>query len=244
MKREHRPLARHKFVSSISFFLLLAAFILLLLVAISLPIVKAVYLISVKADVSGLPLTSAATELRFGVWGVCASSTLDAPGIFTNRGTCIGPQLGYDIPDSLLNLVGINTALADAVLHGLLVVLVLHPIAAALSCLCFLAALFLGSHCSAIFALIITIVSAILATVVLAIDLALVIATRDNVNDLIGGTSLVVEFGNGVWMVLGAVVCSWLAVIFLSARSCYCCGVRRHDHDHYDHHHHHSHHSY
>ncbi|KAG9221239.1 hypothetical protein CCMSSC00406_0008926 [Pleurotus cornucopiae] len=204
MKREHRPLARHKVVSSISFFLLLAAFILLLLVAISLPIIKAVYLISVKADVSALPLTSAATELR-GIAALTAHSTLNAPGIFTNRGTCIGPQLGYDIPDSLLSLVGINTALADAVLHGLLVVLVLHPIAAALSCLCFLSALFLGSHCSAIFALILSIVSAILATVVLAIDLALVIATRDNVNELIGGTSLVVEFGNGVWMVLGAV---------------------------------------
>ncbi|KAJ8454552.1 hypothetical protein ONZ45_g19261 [Pleurotus djamor] len=164
MKPEHKPLARHKFVSGVSFILLLTAFILMLLVALSLPIIKAVYLIVVKANVSGLPLTSAATELRFGVWGVCASSSLNAPGILTNRGDCYGPQLGYDIPDFILSILGISRALADAALHGLLVVLVLHPIAAALSCVGFATSLFLGSHCSAIFTLILTIISAILNT--------------------------------------------------------------------------------
>ncbi len=34
------------------------------------------------------------------------------------------------------------------------------------------------------------------------------------------------EFGDGVWMVLAAVLSTWIAVGFLSARACYCCGVR------------------
>jgi hypothetical protein len=63
---------RHCVVSGFSFILLVAAFILLLLVAVSLPILKPVYLLGVKSTSIGQPMTSNATELRFGVWGVCA----------------------------------------------------------------------------------------------------------------------------------------------------------------------------
>jgi hypothetical protein len=53
------------------------AFILLLLVGISLPIVKAVYLLSLQANVSEDTIaTDVATELRFGVWGVCATRSV------------------------------------------------------------------------------------------------------------------------------------------------------------------------
>ena len=50
------------------------AFVLMLLVALSLPIIKPVFLLSVVATtVSELPETNLATELRFGVWGFCAT---------------------------------------------------------------------------------------------------------------------------------------------------------------------------
>lgn len=54
--------------------LLLIAFVLLLLVSISLPIVKAVYLFTLQAkDAEDLQPTSIGTEVRFGVWGYCAT---------------------------------------------------------------------------------------------------------------------------------------------------------------------------
>ena len=62
----HKPLRHHRIVSSASFFLLLGAFILYLLVALSLPIIKGVYILSLQAKVQpGQPNTSIGTELRW-----------------------------------------------------------------------------------------------------------------------------------------------------------------------------------
>lgn len=61
----HKPLRHHRIVSGTSFFLLLGAFILYLLVALSLPIIKGVYLLSLQAKVQpDQPETSIGTELR------------------------------------------------------------------------------------------------------------------------------------------------------------------------------------
>lgn len=76
-----------------------------------------------------------------------------------------------------------------------------------------------------IFTLFMAIVTAIIASIVLGVDLALVIIARNAVKEL-EDLKFEVEFGNGVWMVLAAVILTWLAVVFLSARACYCCGVR------------------
>lgn len=62
----HKPLRHHRIVSGTSFFLLLGAFILYLLVALSLPIIKGVYLLSLQAKVQpDQPNTSIGTELRW-----------------------------------------------------------------------------------------------------------------------------------------------------------------------------------
>ena len=54
--------------------LLFAAFLLQLLVALSLPIIKPVYLLAVvSATRDRIVPTAIATELRFGVWGYCAT---------------------------------------------------------------------------------------------------------------------------------------------------------------------------
>ncbi|KAF8070397.1 hypothetical protein FPV67DRAFT_1487224 [Lyophyllum atratum] len=234
MKASHRPLARHRFVSAVSCILLIGAFVLLLLVAISLPILKPVYLLSVKSTVTGEVPSSVATELRFGVWGLCASSVLNQPTWFTNNGICYGPMLGYDIPSDLTNVAG-SFAISSlmSVEKSLLVILVLHPIAAGFSFIGFVFAFFLGPHGIAIFTLIVTIIAGIVGSIVLAIDLALVIIVRKKIIDQLP-YHFEVLFGPGTWMVLAAVAMTWLAVVFLSARACYCCGVRRH----HDHHHH------
>jgi hypothetical protein len=71
-----KPLAGHRIVSTFSFLLLVATFLLLLLVGLSLPILKSVYVLSVKATPSNQPQSSVATQLKFGVWGFCASRSV------------------------------------------------------------------------------------------------------------------------------------------------------------------------
>jgi hypothetical protein len=53
--------------------LLFTAFFLLLLVGLSLPIIKSVYIMELEGIPQDQPPTSIATRLQFGVWGVCAS---------------------------------------------------------------------------------------------------------------------------------------------------------------------------
>ena len=147
-------------------------------------------------------------------------STLDT-------GECYGPQLGYTIPTSLLSAVGLSTDLANVAETGLLLILSLHLVAAALSTIIFVLSLFLHSHTVAILTLIVAIVAAIVGSVVFAADVALVIVVKDNIDLLFSGANFSVQFGNGVWMILVAMVLTWVAVVVLSARACYCCGVRR-----------------
>ena len=55
-------------------FCLFAAFLLFLLVALSLPIIKSIYLLQLDGITSSTqPTTSVGTRLRFGVWGFCAT---------------------------------------------------------------------------------------------------------------------------------------------------------------------------
>lgn len=73
--------------------------------------------------------------------------------------------------------------------------------------------------------LFLAIISGIVTTIVFGIDLALGIVARNELAQ-IQDLKFEVVFGNGFWMVLVAVIAIWLAVVFLSARACYCCGVR------------------
>jgi hypothetical protein len=134
--------------------------------------------------------------------------------------------LGYDVPDYVATDIGLSPTLIAVVQKALLVVLVFHPIVAGMSLLNFIAAFFLGSHTIAILVLVFTILTSIVATVALGIDLGLVLAAKAELTTL-SNVHFEVIFGNGVWMILTAVVLCWLAIITLSARTCYCLGVSR-----------------
>lgn len=70
----HKPLVHYRYISLAAFLLLFIAFIIALLIALSLPIIKTVYLLRVDAIVNpNQPRTNIATVLKFGVWGVCAT---------------------------------------------------------------------------------------------------------------------------------------------------------------------------
>lgn len=68
-----RPLQRHLVVSLSTFTIFLTAFLLYLLVGLSLPITPSIYIIEVSAVNSTNPISDADTTLYFGVWGVCAT---------------------------------------------------------------------------------------------------------------------------------------------------------------------------
>jgi len=139
-------------------------------------------------------------------------------------GLCYGPSAGYKIPDSILNVTG-YPAPAKAVLEGLTVLLVLHPVVAGLSFAGAITSLFLSSRAMHIISLIFTIINTFLSSIVLAADIAIIVIARDRVPGLTGG-NFDIEWGNAVWMALVGVVLSWLGIILLSIPVCGCCGVR------------------
>ena len=68
-----RPRKNMAIPTTLSPILLLCATVLLVLVSLSAPIIKSIYLLNIHAeDEPGIPLDGA-TQLNFGVWGYCAS---------------------------------------------------------------------------------------------------------------------------------------------------------------------------
>ncbi|KAF8633405.1 hypothetical protein AX17_004576 [Amanita inopinata Kibby_2008] len=200
MAHKFRPLARHRALASFAIFLLLAAFVLLLLVAISLPIIKPIYILALQAT-THVQGTVVATQLRFGVWGVCAANAVgNQPATLAD---CIGPQLGYQVPPSLTSFIGLDQTTTTILTKALLVLLILHPIAAGLALLSLLFTFFLASHFVSILALLFAILSGIASTIVFAADIAIVVIARNKVRTLTD-SQFDVLFGNGVWMVLAA----------------------------------------
>jgi hypothetical protein len=154
-------------------------------------------------------------------------SVFDQPDLpnNTNNGLCFGPQLGYTVPPDIRSLINVSDGVVNAVETSLRVILVLHPVAAGLAFITFITSLFLASHAVSILTLFLAIIAGILGTIVFGIDLALGIIVRNEIKTF-EQFQLEVEFGNGVWMVLVGVALTWITVVLLSARACYCCGVR------------------
>ena len=87
-----------------------------------------------------------------------------------------------------------------------------------------------------IFSLVITIIGAILSTVVFGIDVAIVNAARTGVKQYLGeNTNISILYGREVWMSLVAVILLWVAVVANSVVSCYCCGRVRWNNQECDH---------
>jgi len=226
--RHHRHRNRRHAV--VTGFCLITAFTLLLFVALSLPIIKSVYLLKFNGHAaSDVPATSIGTELRFGVWGFCVTSVLNRPTLLANNGRCLGPQLGYTIDPEIIKAVTNEPDLANLILKGITVLLVLHPIAAGLA---FLTLLPVIASCCVyhaapwVISLMLSVATAIVSSIVFAADLALVIVARHKIKSD-SAVNVTLSFGNGVWMVLVGMLFTWVAMVLLSARICGCCGLGR-----------------
>lgn len=213
-------------------FLLFAAWLLLLLVSLSLPIIKPIYILEVEAKVTPTIQTSVATSIRFGVWGMCLGAYSFGPdgATWNDAGSCTSPKLGYTVDDAVLQLTG-QKDLAKIALQALMGVLILHPIACGLVFLSLIASLVTTWHpvrALNVISLITVILSAVAATIVFVIDVVLIPVARAKVEEATKD-ALTVAFGNAAWMTLGSVIALWLGVIGASIIACGCfgCGKRR-----------------
>jgi len=220
-------------------FFLLAAFVLLLLVTLSVPIIHSIYLLTATANisVSVLGFTGGVYEdVNFGIWGWCASPrNVDVLGATTSvePAQCSAPHLGYTFDSTVLSLLqvqNLSPSEVQDISRGITAALVLHPIAAGLT---FLALLFSLHHAftsrpsrlSVIVTLPLTILASLVTTVIFAVDVAFIVIARNQLtSDTSGAVSL--GFGNAVWMVLGAMIALWLGIIAVSLGVC-CNGSRR-----------------
>lgn len=204
-------------------FLIFVAFLLLLLVSLSIPIIKTISVLNIAANIqSGIGNAGISGGVKFGLWGYCVSDiTASAFGFDQSRaGYCSKSKLGYDIDSQVLDTLGLDN-LDDIISHGLTFVLVLHPIACGLAFLALLFALMLifrPARLASAVALIFSVLAAIVATIAFAIDVALTTIARNKIGDATDG-NLKVTYGAVPWMTLGAMVALWAATVGA------CCGI-------------------
>lgn len=139
---------------------------------------------------------------------------------------CVGPRLGYQITPSLTSAVGLSAQATQILSKALVILLILHPVAAGLALIALFFSLFLHSTCAAVFASLSAILSGLAGGIVFAADIAVVIVARQKLA-AVTNSQFTVIFGDGVWMVLAAVCLTWVAIFVLLARACHCCGVKR-----------------
>ncbi|KAI0647186.1 pali-domain-containing protein [Trametes meyenii] len=208
---------------------LFVAFLLLLLVSLSLPIIKSIFLFRLVANSSASFLDSSASgQVRFGVWGYCTSAiTVEVIGVdHETAGQCSSAHLGYQFDPTVAHALHVN-GFTDTISRTLSAVLVLHPIACALTFLALVASLFITSRRSpytisrpaALTTLGVGLLAAVITTIIFLVDVIFVAVVRHRINDESHGV-LQLSWGNAVWLTLGATIALWGAIVSDCAGIC------------------------
>ncbi|KAI9065141.1 pali-domain-containing protein [Trametes sanguinea] len=214
---------------SITPFFLFVAFLLLFLVSLSLPIIKSIFLFQLAADASASFLDSSASgEVRFGVWGYCISAiTVEVIGIdHETAGKCSSPHLGYQFDSDVANALHVED-LTNAISRALSAVLVLHPIACALTFVALVTSLFITrrhspdtvSRPAALATMGVALLAAVLTTLSFLLDVIFVAVVRHKVDNEADGV-LHLSWGNAVWLALGATIALWRSIVSDCAGIC------------------------
>ncbi|KZT26306.1 pali-domain-containing protein [Neolentinus lepideus HHB14362 ss-1] len=204
-------------------FLLFSAFLLLLLVSISAPIIKTIYIFKLYANVAvGVLSADARSNARFGVWGYCVEgiSVSILGQTETTPTSCSKRHLGYDLSGIIGSANGYNPRVLSKALTA---VLVLHPIACGLTFLALTTSFAMLRPGTARGASILTLIFGLLATLVTTavflVDVIMVAVVRTKVHNESDGV-IWLTFGNAVWMALGATVALWLSLTGACAGIC------------------------
>ncbi|KZT68218.1 pali-domain-containing protein [Daedalea quercina L-15889] len=221
-------------LAAVAPFFFFVAFLLLLLVSLSVPIIKPIYLFHLVGHETS-SLYTATGSAWFGVWGYCISP-VDVSVLGNSVDTsasCSKAQLGYDLNQNILTEIGasalhLNTSTISKATSA---VLVLHPIATGFAFLALVSSLFAIhrrtgnglSRGASLITLITGSLAALLTTVVFLIDVIFVAVIRHRVRSESDG-EFTLNWGNAVWMALGATIALWIALVGVSADIC--CGRR------------------
>ncbi|KAJ7156071.1 pali-domain-containing protein [Mycena crocata] len=211
--------------------LLAIAFLLLLLVTLSVPIIKTIFLFRLTAAAQSGFLdvfdSSAGASVTFGVFGWC-SSGMDASVFghdFNTAAECSKRHLGYTFDDRIAKALHIDNfeKLISKTLTG---VLALHPVVAVLTFITLLISLFMlrrgsngTSRLPSLVALIVGLTTAVLTTIVFLIDVILVAVVRKHVHNDTDGV-LTLAWGSAVWLTLVAAILLWIANVGSCAGVC------------------------
>lgn len=213
--------------------LLFIAFILLLLVSLSIPIIKTIYLFSLSAHVSSSLLHSGVSAgVKFGVWGYCTENTdTSVLGInHSSKGHCSKASLGYSFDNTISDALHVS-GLEDIISRTLSAALVLHLVACILTFIALVVSLSIlrrrnsgtPSRISSILTLGFASLAAIISSIVFLIDVTF-IATVHNKVKKDTDNDLELNWGNAVWMVLGATIVLWISIV---GACCGICAIRR-----------------
>ncbi|ODO04922.1 hypothetical protein I350_05532 [Cryptococcus amylolentus CBS 6273] len=182
-------------------FFTLAAFILLLLVTLSVPIIKSIYLLRINGSIS-LGLASGKASVDAGVLGLCYTGA---------EASCNSPELGYSVFDNpiIAIIIDNNSDLSHTTLKNLTKALVLNPIACGLAGLALFTALFAWLCASRVFEIITfftVCLASLIAWLAFALDLAIPLVARHKINDD-DDSILSASLGNAMWLALvGAIL--------------------------------------
>jgi len=200
------------FFHHIGTFLLFAAFVLLLVVSISAPVINNLALM--KVDFS----EASRAGVSFGTFGYCVVGAH-----LTDNDQCSGSHVGYK-PARILSAIDSHIDFGSAARNtadGLTGAMVLHPVGCVLAFIAFLFAAgagFIGS----LFGAIVAVLAWIVTLVVMAIDFALFGIVKNHVNK--SNLGIHAKYDAAMWMVLAAMICLFFGsiIVFLS-----CCSGRR-----------------
>lgn len=206
-----------RFLNPLLFFL---AFILLLLVSVSMPVTKSLKWFTLTADFttgSGFTTTGVTGGVSFGNWGWCtAPLVVEVLSIsHTDPGECSNVKLGWTIDQRLVDLLHLQD-LEDAVHKGLTAALVLNPVACGVTFIAFLIALwfaFRQTRLSAFIGVGWAVLASLLTTIAFIIDLAAMKIIKHNIEKVSSGFH--VTYGSTTWLTMVAMILDWVATIFL-----------------------------
>jgi hypothetical protein len=200
------------------------AFWFLLLVSISVPTVKSIYLFYLTTVSSSIPL-----RINFGVWGYCIPA-VQYHIVGVSRVTtayCSPPHLGWTFDSKVANYLSVSRTLENAITTATTIALVLNPIATGLTFLTFVLSLLLlcakqgtPQRIGSIVVLICCILAVTLTTIAFLVDIIVTSILRNKVSDATDGL-VFVNYGNAIWLTLVATIALWFAIAGA------CCGVFR-----------------
>ncbi|KAK8861663.1 hypothetical protein IAR55_002486 [Kwoniella newhampshirensis] len=192
-----------------SFFFTLGAFVLLLLVTLSVPIIKTIYLLHITS--------SASSVANAGVFGMCyQGGSASFIGIhYSNNAACTHPQVGYTFDDTFIGTAATDHAgVSRTVIRGLAGVLLVNVIACGLSGISLFTSFF-GWFCASRAMEIVTFLtlflSALSAWLAFALDVALALIARHRIRHYTN-RQFEGHIGNAVWLALAAAVALTLAI--------------------------------